>query len=423
MSWARWSSAAILCCAAVCGVRCGGSTHGAPTPADSGTSSGGPGPDAGTPDAGNPGGGADAGNPETDAGTGAPDGGGQSDAGAPGGGTPDAGGGSGGGGPPTALYTLTDLGPILGEGSLPESIDNDGVIVGRTLFQGTPMHFVYDTRNGDIRRVPDPRDGARLFLVRPNGDGAGNFSPPSGGDHAFLWRGGVLKDLGTLGGSFSNPLGMNGRGDVVGMASTAPFEDFYPFLFTDGSMKNLGSLGGRGGKALAVNGSGQVTGNMETDPKCGGCTHAFLFSGGSVRDLGTLGKDPKSPHQTDFSWGTAINEDGQVAGLTSTPDGFAHVYLWDGSKMIDLGTHPHRGVGVPVSLNIHGQMVGSLGEGSGDELAYVVRDGAAHDLNELVDSHPLVLWHAVSINDSGVIVGTGGEPPGQHKRGFIARPR
>lgn len=466
MSRARSIAAAVLCSAAICGVRCGGNSAPPPTsPADSGSGTGGaPGPDAGVPgagadagnpgpgsDAGNPGAGSDAGNPGpgSDAGdpgpvsdggnpgsgvdagdpgpgldAGAPDGGAGSDGGTPDGGSPpDAGaGGADAGTSSTARYTLTDLGPILGEGSLPQSIDDDGVITGTTTFEGTFMHFVYDTRSGEIRRIRDPRSTTRFLFVLPTGDGAG-ITFDNGPTHAFLLRGGVFTDLGTLGGDESDPFAMNGRGEVVGMADVPPFHDFYPFLYTEGSMKNLGSLGGRGGKALAINGSGQVTGGMETDAKCGGCTHAFLYSGGSVRDLGVLGKDPNNSFQVGISLGTAINEAGQVAGWSTTNDGFTHVFFWDGSAMIDLGTHPHRGVGKPVSLNIHGQFVGSLGEDSGDELAYVLLDGKAQDLNELVDSHPMSLWHAVSINDSGVIVGTGGEPPGLHKRGFIAKPR
>ena len=38
-----------------------------------------------------------------------------------------------------------------------------------------------------------------------------------------------------------------------------------------------------------------------------------------------------------FSTGAAINDSGQVAGTSTTPDGEPHAFLWDGAVMQDLG--------------------------------------------------------------------------------------
>jgi probable HAF family extracellular repeat protein len=54
----------------------------------------------------------------------------------------------------------------------------------------------------------------------------------------------TVQDLGTLGGSTSNALGINDRGDVVGQATTET-GDHHAFLFADGVMRDLGtSVGG-----------------------------------------------------------------------------------------------------------------------------------------------------------------------------------
>ena len=49
-----------------------------------------------------------------------------------------------------------------------------------------------------------------------------------------------------------------------------------------------------------------------------------------LTDLGTLGGG--------FSTGAAINASGQVTGFSNTADGSTHHFLWDGTRMQDLGT-------------------------------------------------------------------------------------
>ena len=58
--------------------------------------------------------------------------------------------------------------------------------------------------------------------------------------------------------------------------------------------------------------------------------HAFLWDGTRMQDLGTLGGA--------YSVGVAINASGQVTGYADTADGETHAFLWDGTRMQDLGT-------------------------------------------------------------------------------------
>jgi probable HAF family extracellular repeat protein len=59
--------------------------------------------------------------------------------------------------------------------------------------------------------------------------------------HAFLWSGGTMTDLRTLGGSRSVVFGINDTGQVVGYAYTASGAQ-HPFLYSGGQMLDLNTL-------------------------------------------------------------------------------------------------------------------------------------------------------------------------------------
>ncbi|WP_243689369.1 hypothetical protein [Geotalea toluenoxydans] len=39
--------------------------------------------------------------------------------------------------------------------------------------------------------------------------------------HAFIWQNGVMTDLGTLGGDWSLPFGINDKGQVIGYSASS----------------------------------------------------------------------------------------------------------------------------------------------------------------------------------------------------------
>jgi probable HAF family extracellular repeat protein len=147
--------------------------------------------------------------------------------------------------------------------------------------------------------------------------------------HAFFWERGKMQDLGTLGGTCSIDRALNNRGQVAGFSGLAGDQNAHPFLWGHGTMIDLGTLGGSSGFVFAMNDAGDVAGNsyLPGDE----VRHAVLWRRGRIIDLGTIGDDPCSDAH-------GMNIRGQVVG--SSDDCVQvelHGFLWQqGGSMIDL---------------------------------------------------------------------------------------
>src|SRR5215510_384832 len=113
---------------------------------------------------------------------------------------------------------------------------------------------------------------------------AGWSAVASGNLHPFLYSGGQLTDLGTLGGSDGQAAGINNRGEVTGLLEIGT--ETHLFLYSEGAMRDLGVVGFS--QVGGINDNGQIAGYMQLNSVG---TRAFLYTGGVIQALGTLGGD------------------------------------------------------------------------------------------------------------------------------------
>ena len=144
------------------------------------------------------------------------------------------------------------------------------------------------------------------------------YGPKSG---AFLTQpgGAAPKDLGALG-DFAAALCVNDLGQVVGY-SDADHIGQHAFLYVGGVMHDLGTLGGPNSWAYGINNRGEIVG--WSDPAGGGETRAWVYLRGEMRDLNEL-LGPASKAWTVFE-GRSINDRGQILA-NATNDNFTTVH-------------------------------------------------------------------------------------------------
>jgi probable HAF family extracellular repeat protein len=214
----------------------------------------------------------------------------------------------------------------------------------------------------------------------------------------------TIKDLGTLGGSFSQAGGISDAGWVEGFSLVAGDAAFHVFLWHDGVMTDVGTLGGPNSfSEFRPNNQGDAGGYSETlapDPNgedfCGFGDYLvclpFFWSHGRLIAQPTLG----GPNGAGFG----TNDLGELAGTAENtiPDpgcaGTGQVLqykpvVWSGGRVYQLPTYPGDRFGIAYAVNDNGVAIGLSGPcGAGNsatvpEHALLWQNGRAIDLGNL----------------------------------------
>ena len=246
-----------------------------------------------------------------------------------------------GGGYQGAAVSVNNRGQVAGVASNLVPDGNSLLTYNQNLWKGVGYDyqlraFVWDQTNGmqDLGTLGTGTN-AEAIAINERGQVIGDsytssapgacYGVTSG---AFIWdsKHGMV-DLGSFGGTCTVPGGLNNRGEVVGASLVTGDVNQRAFLWKNGVLRDLGGFEGGNTGAIAVNEKGEAVGFA---------AHAALWKKvGEMIDLGTVGNDP-------CSFAQGINDEGQVVGDSSPSDcvnyNTSRGFLWENGSIADLNT-------------------------------------------------------------------------------------
>ncbi len=226
--------------------------------------------------------------------------------------------------------SMTDIGKLAGGGGGDSeytsslyagcAISDAGEVVGTFVNRAGATHaFIYTA--GPLRDLGtfDPNDPQNVnlgdlslaFGINNSGQVVGYSNDGNNSaNQAFLYSNGTMLNLGAMVHATSSAAyGINNAGQVVGWIYTGG--EFQAFLYSGGNMEPLGTLG----DAWAINDAGQILGGSNYDN--------FLYSDGAFINLNQL--TASSGWDIRNAW--AINDSGEIVGQGTNPEGQDEAFL------------------------------------------------------------------------------------------------
>ncbi|WP_194926438.1 hypothetical protein [Catenulispora pinisilvae] len=224
----------------------------------------------------------------------------------------------------------TDFGALYGN-SFANAVNTGGEIAGQS--QTSLSVTVGALLNSGVPTVLPDLGGSYTAPMYLNdaGTAAGYSLTPSGDQHAVVWIGGKLTDLG-----IGTAAGLNAQGQVLVASAQGKGA---PFLWTNGVQTTFGA----GVQTVTgLNNAGQVVGTFL--PAGSTTAHGFVWQNGQLTDLGAA------------FFPTAVNNVGQVLGNTAA-DSYGLGVVWYQGQVTTL-TPTSGQYSEPEQLNDNGLVAG-----------------------------------------------------------------
>jgi probable HAF family extracellular repeat protein len=314
-------------------------------------------------------------------------------------------------------YTVTPIAQGVGNG-----INNEGDVVGTLsgIFHNDPLieqhAFLYKGGKLTDLGAPTIDDESGAQAVNDSDEVAGSTATVDGpfihGDASFYKNGQwVVFATGVTEGAWAEASGINNQGEIVGSYPIPPFHPplppfpFHAFVYINGKLVDLGTLGGIDSSASGINNAGWIVGVAENTE---GVDEAFIYRNGRMQSIGGSLSSNFVP--------SAINDNGWITGELNTST-TRNAVLFINDKLYNLGTLAgftgSTGVSINNSGTVVGNLLGNITNPDNDDVyqgvtgEFVYSNGRMYNLNTVLETGGWKITEVGQINEAGQIAATG----------------
>jgi hypothetical protein len=287
-------------------------------------------------------------------------------------------------------YSVTDLGTLGGNLTVPQGLNKFGHATGYANKDATAVYYAYLWNGTTLKQACtssfagarginsfDKMVGTIVTTAKIKGQNYTYY-------HVGICQGTTQTDFGTgpAGCTAAHAWAIN---DSDAMTVTCGINGGPAYVFKNGVYTSIGTFGGSTNFPWAINSNGVVAGRSDTTS---GTASAYFYDG-TLHMISTL---PICAGSTPWGEAKGINDLADVVG-----DWCGDAFFYANSQATDLGPGAAKGI------NNKGQIVGSEAERA---VVYDWQNGLWVDLNSLASPIPqgIVLEDAVAINDGGQIL-------------------